>query len=302
MNQQQTQWANSDALFLEDQYHATSWLTFDLGIRFTHYTGLVNENAADPRLGAAIRIPKLNWTLHGYYAYYYQPPPLDSLQGPSLQFAVAQGYGFVPLQGERDIQHDIGLNIPLHGWAIDLDNFHTSGRNFLDHDAIGNSGIFIPLTDLGVIIAGSEVTIRSPRLFHVATWRVAYSNQIAQGIGPITGGLLEFVPPGNFLLDHDQRNTATSVLSFSLPGQAWITPAYQFGSGFENGNGPAHLPPHSTFDLSMGKTFEGKVTVAVNATNIGNARYLLDTSNTFGGTHYINPRQIYGEIKYKFHY
>ncbi len=52
----------------------------------------------------------------------------------------------------------------------------------------------------------------------------------------------------------------------------------------------------------MGKTFREKVTVAVNATNIGNARYLLDTSNTFGGTHYINPRQIYGEIKYRFHY
>ena len=302
LNQAEKQWANSDGLFLEDEYKATSWLTFNLGIRFTHYTGLVNENAADPRLGASIRIPHLNWTLHGYYAYYYQPPPLDSLAGPSLQFAVAQGYGFVPLQGERDIQHDIGLSIPFRGWELDVDNFHTSARNFLDHDAVGNSGIFIPLTDLGAIIAGTETTIRSPRLFGIATWRVAYSNQIAQGIGPITGGLLEYVPPGNFLLDHDQRNTATSVLSFSLPGHAWITTAYQFGSGFENGDGPAHLPPHSTFDLSMGKTFRERVTISANAINVGNARYLLDTSNTFGGTHYINPRQIYGEVKYRFHF
>ena len=192
LNQQETHWANSDALFLEDRYKAASWLTFDLGIRLTHYSGLVNENAADPRLGAAIRIPRLNWTLHGYYAYYYQPPPLDSLAGPSLQFAIAQGYGFIPLQGERDIQHDIGLSVPMRGWALDVDNFHTSARNFLDHDVIGNSGIFIPLTDLAAIISGTEVTIRSPRLFHVAQWRVAYSNQIAQGIGPITGGLLEF--------------------------------------------------------------------------------------------------------------
>ena len=43
-------------------------------------SGLVNENSADPRSAAAIRIPRLNWTLHGYYAYYYQPPPLDSLR------------------------------------------------------------------------------------------------------------------------------------------------------------------------------------------------------------------------------
>ena len=302
LNQTETHWASSSALFLEDQYKPASWLTFDLGVRLTHYSGLISENAADPRLGAAVRIPRLNWTLHGYYAYYYQPPPLDSLAGPSLDFAAAQGFGFIPLPGERDIQHDIGLNIPLRGWSLDVDQFHTSARNFLDHDVIGNSGIFVPLTDLGAIITGTEVTLRSPRLFHMAQWRVAYSNQIGQGIGPITGGLLEDAPTGNFLLDHDQRNTATSVLSLTLPGHLWATPAYQFGSGFLNGNGPSHLPPHSTFDLSVGKTFREKLTISANAVNIANTRYLLDTSNTFGGTHYINPCQIYGEIKYRFHF
>ncbi|HEX7361722.1 MAG TPA: TonB-dependent receptor, partial [Bryobacteraceae bacterium] len=139
LNQRLIQWANSEAAFAEDQYKPASWLTFDLGLRLTHYGGLVDENAADPRLGAAVRIPRLNWTLHGYYSYDYQPPPLNSLAGPSLQFALAQGYGFVPLRGERDIQHDFGLTIPLHGWSIDADRFHTSARNFLDHDVIGNS-------------------------------------------------------------------------------------------------------------------------------------------------------------------
>ena len=301
LNQAERHWAGSTALFLEDQYKMTSWLTFDLGIRFTHYGGLVNENAADPRLGASIRIPRLHWTVHGYYAYYYQPPPLDSLAGPALDFAVAQGFGFIPLKGERDIQHDIGLSVPLRGWSLDADRFHTSARNFLDHDVIGDSGIFVPLTDLGAIISGTEVTLRSPLLFHRARWRVAYSNQIAQAVGPITGGLLEDAPSGNFLLDHDQRNTVTSVLSLTLPGHMWATPAYQFGSGFLNGNGPTHLPPHSTFDLSIGKTFRDKVTVSLNAVNIANTRYLLDTSNTFGGTHSINPRQIYAEFRYRFH-
>jgi len=302
LNQQEIQWANSDALFLEDRYHATSWLTFDLGLRLTHYSGLVSENAADPRIGASIRVPRISWTLHGYYAYYYQPPPLDSLAGPSLDFAISQGYGFTPLRGERDIQHDIGLSVPLGGWDLDIDTFHTSARNFLDHDEVGNSGIFIPLTDLGAIISGNEVSIHSPKLLKVAQWRVAYSNQIGQGIGPITGGLLEDAPTGNFLLDHDQRNTLSSVLTLSLPGHAWATPSYQFGSGFLNGDGPTHLPPHSTFDLSIGKTFREKITVSASAVNIANTRYLLDTSNTFGGTHYIDPRQIYGEIKYKFHF
>jgi hypothetical protein len=302
LQQTERHWANSDAFFLEDQYKATSWLTLDLGLRLTHYQGLVAENAADPRLGGAVRMPLVHWILRGYYADYYQPPPLDSLAGPLLEFAVTQGFGFIPLCGERDIQRDIGLTIPIRDWAIEADNFHTSGRNFLDHDVIGDSGIFIPLTDLGAVISGTEVTVRSPRLLRVAQWRIAYSNQIAQGIGPITGGLIEFAPTGNFLLDHDQRNTATSVLSLSLPRQIYATPAYQFGSGFLNGNGPAHLPPHSTFDLAIGKRFGESWSASVNAINIANTRYLLDTSNTFGGTHYISPRQIYAEIRYRFHY
>jgi outer membrane receptor protein involved in Fe transport len=302
LQQMERHWASSSTAFVEDRYRAARWLTFNLGLRFTHYAGLVNENAADPRLGAAIRIPKINWILHGYYAYYYQPPPLDSLEGPALEFAASEGFGFIPLPGERDIQHDIGLTIPVSGWTLDVDNFHTSAKNFLDHDVVGDSGIFIPLTDLGAIIHGTEITVRSPRLWHTAQWRVAYSNQIGQGIGPITGGLLEFAPTGNFLLDHDQRNTVSSVVSLNLPGHVWLTPAYQFGSGFLNGNGPSHLPPHSTFDISAGKQVGEDWTVSASATNVGNARYLLDTSNTFGGTHYINPRVVYVEVRYRFRF
>ena len=247
-------------------------------------------------------MPKIGWVLHGYYAYYYQPPPLDSLERPALEFAASEGFGFIPLRGERDIQHDIGLRVPVRGWSVDVDNFHTSAKNFLDHDVIGDSGIFIPLSDLGAIIHGTEVTLRSPKLFGVAQWHVAYSNQIAQGIGPITGGLLEDAPSGNFLLDHDQRNTLSSVVMLTLPRQIWLTPAYQFGSGFLNGDGPAHLPPHSTFDLAAGKQFGENWTISINALNVANTRYLLDTSNTFGGTHYINPRQVYGELRYRFHF
>ena len=295
-------WARSGTVYADDQYQPTSWLTLDLGIRLTRYGGLVHESSASPRLGGAIRIPRLNWTLHGYYAYYYQPPPLDSLAGPALAFAQTQGYGFIPLSGERDIQHDIGLTIPLRGWTLDTDHFHTSARNFLDHDAIGDSGIFIPLTDLGAVVSGTEVTLRSPRLFHRAQWRVAWSNQIAQGIGPITGGLLEDAPSGKFPLDHDQRNSLTTVLSLNLPGNVWATPTCQFGSGFLNGDGPSHLPPHWTFDLAVGKQVREGWTISANAVNIANARYLLDTSNTFGGTHFVNPRQVYVEVRYRFRF
>ena len=59
-------------------------------IRLTRFSGALAETSADPRVGAAIRLPKLNWVLRGYYGRYYQAPPLDTVSGPLLQFAAAQ--------------------------------------------------------------------------------------------------------------------------------------------------------------------------------------------------------------------
>lgn len=295
-------WGNSEALFAGDQVKLNSWLSLNAGVRLSHYGGLISENAVDPRAGATLRIPRTAWLLHGYYAEYYQPPPLDTVAGPLLDFALNQGFGFVPLPGERDRQWDIGLTVPVRCWSLDVDHFRTSAGNFLDHDEIGNSDIFLPLTDLAARISGTEVSVRSPEIFGRAQWRVAYSNQLAEGLGPITGGLIEFAPTNYFILDHDQRNTVSSVLNVRLPWRSWADATYAFGSGFLNGNGPAHLPPHSTADLALGKSFGERFSVSVNALNLTNARFELDDSNTFGGTHFVDPREFYVELRWRFHY
>jgi outer membrane receptor protein involved in Fe transport len=300
--QQEMHWANTESIFAEDQYRPTSWLTLDAGLRVIRYSGLLSENAVDPRLGGGIHLPHLDWTVHGYYAYYYQPPPLDSLSGPSLTYALTQGYSFTPLPGEHDIQHDIGLTVPLRGWTMEVDNYHTNARNFLDHDEVGNSDIFIPLTDVAALISGTEISLRTPELWDHAQLRIAYANAVGKGLGPITGGLIEYAPTNYFYLDHDQRNGFSTVLSLKLPRRFWATPVANFGSGFVNGDGPMHLPPHTSADLALGRNIGENWSFSLNGTNVLNSRYLLDTSNTFGGTHTVNPRQVYVEVRYRFHY
>jgi outer membrane receptor protein involved in Fe transport len=77
-----------------------------------------------------------------------------------------------------------------------------------------------------------------------------------------------------------------------------------YGSGFTDGSSdiPAHLPGHTTFDLTVGKTVSEKLTISLTALNLTNRRFLLDNSTTFGGTHYADPRQVYVQLKYRFHY
>ncbi len=295
---------NMEAGFLQDQFQVTSWLSLNGGLRLTHYGGLIQENGADPRIGAAIRVPRLGWILRGFYGRYFQPPPLDTISGPLEQFALEQGVAFLPLPAERDEQYQAGITVPFRKWVFDSDVFRTHARNFFDHDEIGSSNIFLPLTIQGARIEGWEVTLRSPEILAHARLHLAYSHQFVQGFGAVTGGLTDFTPPeeGLFFLDHDQRNTLSTVLTTSLPGRTWVTATVEYGSGFLNGDGPAHLPAHTTADLSMGKSFGEDWSLAVNALNITNQRYLLDNSNTFGGTHFANPREIYVEMRYRFHF
>lgn len=294
---------NLEAVFLEDQYKATSWLTLNGGVRLTHFGGSIAENAASPRAGAAIRMPYLHWIFRGFYGRYYQAPPLATVSGPLLAFAVDQGFGFLPLHGEHDEERQFGVTIPARGWSLDVNHFSTSVRNFFDHNVIGNSNIFFPVTVARAHIRGWEVALRSPRLWRKAQVHLAYSSQQAEGEGAVTGGLTDFSPPGGiFLLDHDQHHTLNTGFDANLPRRSWAALNVYYGSGFTDEGGPAHLPGHITVDVSIGKRFSESWSVSVNALNAGNRRILLDNSLTFGGTHYMDPRQIFAEVRYRFHY
>src|SRR5947209_11051271 len=85
LKQQEKPHGNQEVAFLEDQYKALSWLTLTGGVRFTRFHGALTENAASPRVGVAIRIPRVNFVLHGFYGRYYQAPPLSTLSGPLLE-------------------------------------------------------------------------------------------------------------------------------------------------------------------------------------------------------------------------
>jgi outer membrane receptor protein involved in Fe transport len=313
--QREILWGSVSALFLEDQYKVTNWLTLNGGVRLTHFGGTgtntllggnhpISENAADPRLGAAVQIPKLHWVARAFWGRYYQAPPLLTVSGSLLAQCNSADCGFLPLHGERDEQREFGLTIPLAGWTFDVANFRTAARNFFDHDVLGNSNIFFPLTIDRARIHGWETTANSPRVAGRVQFHLAYSHQYAEGAGAVTGGLTNFAPPdaGYFFLDHDQRDTVSTGLNLSLPRRAWTAVNVNYGSGFLDGNGPGHLPSHTTVDLSIGKSFGENWSVRFSALNVGNNHYMLDNSNTFGGSHFANPRELAFQVKYRFHF
>ena len=115
--------------------------------------------------------------------------------------------------------------------------------------------------------------------------------------------------PGFEPLDHDQRNTLNVGGELTLPARVNVSTNVYYGSGFVNGYpGPPspfdgdYLPSHTTFDLRFARDFGENLNIAVQASNVANRRVLLDNSLTFGGFHQNDPRQIYGEVRYRFRY
>jgi hypothetical protein len=295
------------AFFLDDKFKPFSWLTVSAGIRPTHFSGGVSENAISPRFGVALNVPRLHWTFRAFYGDYYQAPPLITVSGPVVNFCNANNCGFLTLHGERDEEHQFGVTIPYRGWTLDADNFKTNARNFFDHSCIG-SGACFPITIAQAVVRGWELTLRSPRIAHRGQIHLAYSNQIAEGALPITGGLTNFSPPTSlFPLDHDQRNTLNLGGEVLLPWRSYVSTNVYYGSGFSNAfpGQPYpgdHLPQHTTFDLSVGKDFGERFSASLNALNVANRRIELDNSQTFGGFHWNAPREIYAELRYRFHF
>lgn len=321
-------WGGEAAEFFDDKFKVTPWLTLIAGLRQTNFHNSgnpsggfpsVSESATDPRVGAAVRIPRLNIVFRGFYGYFYQAPPLSTATGALLQVATGQNFTFAPLHGERDIEYQFGVTIPFRGWVLDADTYETHAENWLDHNNIGESNIFWPITWQEALIQGWELTLRSPRLWHRGQFHLAYANQIAQASAPITGGLIcpvgntmcgLDIPPGFAPVDHDQRNTLSAGFNASLPWHAYASTNVYYGSGFTNGSfgtpqqvfPGTYLPEHTTVDLSLGKSFAEKFTVSVTALNVANRRVQLDNSLTFGGFHFNDPREIYGEFRWRFHY
>jgi hypothetical protein len=295
------------AFFLDDKFKPVSWLTLSAGLRPTHFSGEISENAISPRFAIALNVPRLKWTFRAFYGHYYQAPPLVTASGPLLQLAQQNNVEFIALHGERDEESQLGVTIPWKGWTFDADTFRTNASNFFDHNNIGESNLFFPVTIQRALIRGWEVTLRSPRIAHKGQIHLAYSNQVAWAGGLVNGGLTDSstLPWGP--LDHDQRNTLNVGGDLTLPQRAYISTNVYYGSGFTNAfpGQPYpgdHLPAHTTVDLRLGKDFGERWSASVNCLNAAGRRVELDNSLTFGGFHWNNPREVYGEVRYRFHY
>lgn len=313
--------AEMGEFYIADHLRLGPYVTLLGGERFSIYSAGLTESAAYPRIGATVRIPRLNWILRGFYGHFFQPAPVLTVSSSVLNYAGGNSSGqntFAPLKSERDEESQFGIEIPVRGWVLDVDTFQNRVNNFLDHASLGESNMFFPIAVDGALVRAWEMTLHSPALARWGQAHLSYSNQIAEQRGDVVGGFTCAIAtdpacspgPGYSPLDHDQRNTLNTGFTANLPKRVWVASNVYYGSGFSNGLagsgiGPYqgdYLPGHATFDVSAGRSLGEHWRIAASVINAANHRVLLDNSITIGGFHWNDPRMLSGEVRYRFHF
>ena len=114
-SQREMVWGNVEAMFLEDQYKVTNWLTLTAACASLTSGHHQRKCHRSPRR-CGLRVPHLNWVLRGFYGRTIRlRPSLNGPNSPLWSNRRAARLGFLPVRGERDEQHEFGRDHSLRG-------------------------------------------------------------------------------------------------------------------------------------------------------------------------------------------
>jgi outer membrane cobalamin receptor len=235
--------------FLQDQMHLGAW-TISPGLRWDHYSLLVQEHAISPRVGVAWSWPRADLVLRASYDRAFQTPAIENLllaSSPTLD-SLNDTVVRLPVRPSVGNFFEAGVSKRLFSVArVDLTQYSRRMTNFADDDLLLNTGVSFPIAFDRAEIRGTEIKLDVPRW---GSWSgfVSYSHMSGTAFLPITGGLLlgdeaesSLTSTTAFPITQDQRHTVRGRISRQLSARAWVAMAGSYGSGLpvEFGGDPA---------------------------------------------------------------
>jgi hypothetical protein len=239
------------AFFAMDTINVHNW-TFNLGLRFDKYNGIVSAAQAEPRLGIAYNIKPSHTVLRVSYARTMESPFNENLVLASLgctepaivafQTLVAGGacVTTTPLSPGHRNEFHAGLEQALGKYlVIDGEYIWKYTHKAFDFSVLGNTPITYPIEWQSSKIPGYAIRLSMPN-FHGLTAFMVTSSVAARFFGPQAAGI--GATPGAtsvFRIDHDELHNATGHLQYQprkkLP---WIGFNWRYDSGLVAGPVP----------------------------------------------------------------
>jgi outer membrane receptor protein involved in Fe transport len=296
--------------YVEDKWTPTKYFSIFAGERYDHSTGYVSGSQLSPRIEVNGQVDPQD-ILHVYYGRVYAAPFLEDTRRAAVVTAGGNPNALpvYDLQPERDQYYEFGLAHTFAPGARAYINFwKRDASDVLDTTQLFPTPIFAVFNNTIGIAKGVEgrIDLRF-RNGDTAFASTSLSQSLAGGISgstflfcppPVTAGCLSGI--GNVTLnpeDHDQTfaTTIDYTKRFGADRTFFASLEPQYGTGypvqFQNGSG--RLPPHLTFDASVGREAKkGSLGFVASWQNMTDYIYLLKVNNGFNTTQYAPASQF----------
>ncbi len=324
------------AAFAQDRFRIKNW-SVSLGMRYDHYRFVVKQGAWSPRVAVSRYFNGLGLLVHADYDRVFQTPSMENLLLASS--AALEGVSplvlRLPVEPARGNYYEVGVTKGIRGrLRLDVNVFRRTFRNFADDDTLLNTGVSFPIAEARARIEGTEGRLAFPHWGRFSG-SISYSNQVAAGQGPITGGLFigsEAIAGvsdnSRFRLSQDQRNTARASLHYQVTRRVWLATENTFGSGLpvelDTGNSDYSFllaqygarvlsrvdflrgRVRPSYSVSAGAGFElyqkeGRtLSLQAQGSNLTNRLNVINFASLFSGTAIATPRSFALRLKGSF--
>ena len=229
--------------YIQDTITKNNW-TFNLGLRFDYYDGIVTEKQPEPRLGIAYNIKSTNTVLRVSYARELETPFNENLvlssegcNDPVISALMASTItpcvSNVPLSPGWRNEFHVGLEQAFGRYLVfDGEYIWKYTHKAYDFSILGDSPITFPIEWARSKIPGYAFRVSVPN-WHGFTAFVVMSHVAARFFQPQVSGIGE-APVGSevFRIDHDEKFNQTTHLQY----QPWKKgPWFGFNWRYDSG-------------------------------------------------------------------
>jgi len=296
------------------------------GLRWDHYSLVIEDNAFSPRLAVAWSSPGKDLVLRASYDRAFQTPAIENLLLASTDLFERLGAetARLPVPTSHGNFFEAGMAKSIGSRArIDITGFNRRMTDVADDDLLLNTGVSFPIAFDRANIYGAEAKFEFRQWKNVSGF-LGYS--LLHGVGqlPVTGGLFlgedieELESTEEFPLTQDQRHTVRGRATYQFSQSAWIAVAGSYGSGlpfedfsgtpedaaeqfgqnvvdrvdFETGRVKANASLDIAAGMTVGKWAKSALRLQAEVRNLTNRFDVINFAGLFSGTALAAPRSF----------
>src|SRR5271166_2305490 len=300
--------------YMQDEWKLSEKLTFNYGVRFDLYDGLVRADQASPRAAAENKLFK-HTTLHAGYARQMTPPETELVSVGNIK-QLKGTTGAPPSNGngtptvERDHLFDAGVTQEvIPGLNVGIDSYYKKASELIDEGQFGPALIFETFNYNKGRVWGTEFTSsythKDVYVYDNFAYSVAQGTQVESGQFNFAPDELKYINSHYVFLDHDQTFTNSAGAAyrwddylFSLDGT--------YGSGLRRGfANTGNLPFYIQVDGAVSKRIDlgARGVLELRAVVVNMADHIYEIRNGSGigvfAPQFGPRRGFYGGIKWE---